>query len=91
MHWILTDEQTLVREKRQTPFMPEKLPASKPKAGNCWLCLGRTVWLEVRMGKGPEGKMGWGFYPECRGKLQKDCKQSRDLFIFALIMQYPCV
>lgn len=44
-------------------------------------CVSRTarkiVWLEVRMGKGPKRKMGWGFYSECSRKLQKDYKQSR--------------
>lgn len=26
----------------QKPFKPEKLPALKPKAGSCWVCLGNS-------------------------------------------------
>lgn len=58
-------------------------------------CVSRTarkiVWLEVRMGKGPKRKMGWGFYSECSGKVRRIISRAEVMIIFALRTQYSCI
>lgn len=55
LHWVLTDVQTLRREEAQKHFKPEKLPASKPKAGSCWLCFGNSKEDSVAGSENGEG------------------------------------
>ena len=67
-------------EEGQKPFRPEKLPASKPKAGSCWLCFKNSKEDSVagsENGEGTQEEDGLGILFWVQWESEKDYKQSR--------------